>query len=116
MRPRTAVLLEDIRDAAQFILDETNDVTLEDYEADRRLRRAVERSFEIMGEAMRRLQQADPPTAKQFPTARIVVDFRNVLIHGYDIVENEIVWRTIQDSLPDLVRELERVLSTVEVD
>ncbi len=110
MRPRTEVLLEDIRDAAQFILDETADLSFNDYRLDRRLRQAVERNFEIMGEAMRRLRQVDPETIALFASARVVVDFRNVLIHGYDIVDDDRVWRTIQESLPVLVDEVEREL------
>jgi uncharacterized protein with HEPN domain len=59
MRPRSLQLLEDIRDAAAFIAEVSRGVTLERYAADRMLRQAVERNFEIIGEAVKRLSTAN---------------------------------------------------------
>jgi uncharacterized protein with HEPN domain len=64
MPPRAPQLLEDIRDAAAFIVEMTRGVTLERYAADRMLRQAVERNFEIIGEAVKRLSAADPAAAR----------------------------------------------------
>jgi uncharacterized protein with HEPN domain len=36
---------------------------------------------------------------------------RNRLIHGYDIVDYDIVWSTVADDLPPLIVELEKILS-----
>jgi uncharacterized protein with HEPN domain len=55
MQPKTPKHLEDIHDAAAFILEVTAGKTLEAYRADRLLRQAVERNFEIIGEAVNRL-------------------------------------------------------------
>ena len=64
MQPKTPKLLEDIRDAAAFIADVTRDATEADYQHNRMLRQSVERNFEIIGEAMRRMTQNDPTIAK----------------------------------------------------
>ena len=55
MQPKTPKLLEDIRDAAAFIQEAVRGKTIDDYRADRILRQAIERNFEIIGEAMKRL-------------------------------------------------------------
>jgi restriction endonuclease S subunit len=55
MRKKTPKLLEDIRDAAAYIRELAQGRTLDDYERDRMLRQAVERNFEIIGEAIEEL-------------------------------------------------------------
>ena len=59
MWPKTPKLLEDIRDATAFIRETVQGRTLDDYQRDRLLRQAIERNFEIIGEAIHRLTQHD---------------------------------------------------------
>lgn len=47
----------------------------------------MERNFEIIGEAMRRLANEDPETAAEISDHRRIIAFRNILIHGYDLVD-----------------------------
>jgi uncharacterized protein with HEPN domain len=61
MQPKTPKLLEDIRDAAAFIRDSVRGKTLDDYHGDRLLRQAIERNFEIIGEAIKRLSHSTIP-------------------------------------------------------
>lgn len=63
MREKTPKLLEDIRDAAAYIGELAQGRTLEDYRQERMLRQAIERNFEIIGEAVGRLAGADPDIA-----------------------------------------------------
>jgi uncharacterized protein with HEPN domain len=111
MRPESLKLLEDIRDAAQFIRDQTARIGIEAYLENRLLRQAVERNFEIIGEALGRLHRVDRDTANLVPGAAQAIAFRNVLIHGYDDIDQERVWAVIHDSLPKLEREVVALIS-----
>jgi len=102
MQPKTPKLLADVRAAAAFILQGTEGRTLADYQSDPMLRFAVERNFEIIGEAARRLTQHDSQTAARVGDCSQIIAFRNVLTHGYDLVDDVQVWAIIQQDLPRL--------------
>jgi uncharacterized protein with HEPN domain len=106
MKPRTLKLLEDIRQAAEFIRDSAQGKSLDDYREDRMLRHAVERCFEIIGEAINRLSRDDPVTAGRITDYRAIIAFRNVLIHGYDLVDHDVVWNAISQEIPALLGEV----------
>lgn len=110
MQPKTPKLLEDIRDAAAFIREAVAGKSLADYQTDRLLRQAIERNFEIIGEAMNRLALSDAQVASRISKHRRIIDFRNVLIHGYDLIDHRIVWSTIDEEVPVLLAEVERLL------
>jgi uncharacterized protein with HEPN domain len=114
MRPKTLKVLEDVRDAATFICEATKDRSLKQYRADRLLRQAVERNFEIIGEAVKRLSESDPEVASRIGDHRQIVAFRNVLIHGYDLIDDEQVWRVIQNDLPTLTETVRKLREEVE--
>jgi uncharacterized protein with HEPN domain len=97
MRPEAPKLLEDIRDAAEFILASVANKSLEQFKSDRLLYQAVERNFEIIGEAMNRLAKADTQTSTQINHYPQIIAFRNILAHGYDLIDREIVWHVIQN-------------------
>jgi uncharacterized protein with HEPN domain len=94
--------LWDVREAAEAILEFIVDKTLDDYISDRMLSSAVERQFEIIGEALNQLCKIDPQWADRIPDVPQIVALRNLLIHGYATVNDLTVWRTIQESLPEL--------------
>ncbi len=111
MHPRSPKLLEDIRDAAAFIGEVTAGRQLAQYSADRLLRQAVERNFEIIGEAIKRLAHHDPTTADRIGSYVQIIAFRNVLIHGYDLVDHALVWNAVERQLPVLQRDVELLLA-----
>ena len=110
MHSRAPKLLEDIRSAAEFVRTATQGVSLDEFKRNQLLRQAVERNFEIIGEAVRRLEKADPATAARIADYRRIIAFRNVLIHGYDIIDPAIVWSAIADDLVPLLRDVESLL------
>jgi uncharacterized protein with HEPN domain len=61
---------------------------------------AVERKFEIIGEALNAISKFEPELVAQIPEYRRIIAFRNILIHGYAVVEHERVWDVIRISLP----------------
>ncbi len=114
MQPRAPKLLEDIRSAAAFVRGDTHGITLQEFQHNRVLRQAVEHNFEIIGEAMRRLEKDDPATAARITDYRRIIAFRNVLIHGYDIIDPAIVWSAITDDLAPLLRDIEVLLGALD--
>lgn len=114
MRPETPKLLEDIRDAGAFILASIAGQTLEQFEENRLLRQAVERNFEIIGEALRRIARSDDDIVAQIGDTRRIIDFRNLIVHGYDRIDYEVVWLIIQEKLPDLISRVETLLENIQ--
>jgi uncharacterized protein with HEPN domain len=102
MRRDPRSFLWDVREAADAIKEFAQGRTFQDYTSDRMLRSAIERQFEIIGEALSQLAKTDPALAGRIPEFRRVVGFRNLLIHGYDRIDDAAVWRAIQISLPPL--------------
>ena len=66
------------------------------------LRAAVERHFEIIGEALNRLGKVRPEIAARIPEIERAIALRNRLIHGYQNVSDAMLWRIIQENLPPL--------------
>ena len=102
--------LWDIRQSADAIAKFTNGMDFKGYAQDELIRAAVERKFEIIGEALGQLAKFAPDLASRIPDLRDVVAFRNVLIHAYAAVDHARVWRVIQESLPDLRRAVVTLL------
>lgn len=66
------------------------------------VRAAVERQFEIIGEALSQLSKVSPELARQVPNLGEIIGFRNVLIHGYAAVNDARIWQITETSLPNL--------------
>jgi len=116
MRLEAAKLLEDIRVAAGDALAMAADKTYDDYIASKQLRYAVERCFEIAGEALTQLNKIDPALAQQITDWRAIIGFRNVLVHGYAVVRHDMTWDIVTNELPILLREATELLATAPDD
>jgi uncharacterized protein with HEPN domain len=79
------------------------------YLEDKMLRRAVEREFEIIGEAMSRIEKLD--STIEISSKRHIISMGNRVIHGYDKIDNEIIWGTIVRHLPTLKLEIDNFLN-----
>jgi uncharacterized protein with HEPN domain len=111
MHPRSPKWLEDIRSAAVFIAEATAGHTQQSYGSNRLLRHAVERNFEIIGEAVKRLAAEDPQTAARLGAYPQIIAFRNVLIHGYDLVDHSLVWNAVERQVPALIAAVRAALA-----
>jgi uncharacterized protein with HEPN domain len=110
MPPDRRKYLWDALAAADLISTFSDGKSLDDYQADPMLRSAVERQFEIIGEALNQLSKVDKDLAARIPDLPRIVSFRNVLIHGYAFVEDALVWQVRTDVLPGLAEILRRLL------
>jgi uncharacterized protein with HEPN domain len=106
--------LEDMRQAAQSIAEFVAGKSLDDYVASRLLRAAVEREFEVIGEALKRLLRTDPSAASRITHAARIVSFRNILAHGYDVVEDEVVWDIVSENLAVLRQQVTALLAETD--
>jgi uncharacterized protein with HEPN domain len=109
-------LVYDIDQAVKLIEDFTRDKQLEDYTDDLLLRSAVERQFEIIGEALSRLRRTNPTVISRISDYQRIIAFRNVLAHGYDVVSDEVVWDIVQNKLPGLRKEIDEIKGDLGVD
>ncbi len=110
MRLEARKYLFDIRQAADRIARFCERKKFEDYRGDELLRSAVERQFEIMGEALSQLARHDPELAEQIKDYRKIIAFRNILIHAYATVDDRIVWGVVEGNLPALRASLRELL------
>jgi len=106
--PRT--YLFDILTAVDAIFEFLKSADYDAFRASDLLRSAVERKFEIIGEALSQMSKIDIDLASRMTRWRDIVAFRNILAHGYASVDLDIVWRAHRDSLPQLRAEVEALL------
>jgi len=78
------------------------------------LRAAVERHFEIIGEAMNRLARYDPDVAGRIGDYPRIIAFRNLLIHGYDLIDHGQVWKVVCEQVPLLLSQVESILQEIQ--
>ena len=98
----TAKYLWDVQRAVERINRFIAGRTFDDYLADDMLSAAVERQFEIIGEALVRLRRIAPDVIAMLPDVPEIIGFRNVLVHAYGDVDSKEVWGTIENDLPRL--------------
>lgn len=110
MHPKTPKWLQNILDSRGLILGACGAQSRESFVENELLTAAVERKFEIIGEALNRISKTDPAIAKRIPECRSIIGFRNVLIHGYDDVDYDRVWQIIRADVPPLRESVLRLL------
>lgn len=111
MRPNAGKYLYDIKQAAELIATFTAGKTFADYEQEAMLKAAVEREFEIIGEALGQLAKLDERIAAKITEYRRIIAFRNILIHGYAQVDDRLVWDIVENKLPALRQEVDTLLT-----
>jgi uncharacterized protein with HEPN domain len=110
MQLESRKLLHDMWRAVSLLADFTNGKQFLDYQQDAMLRAAVEREFEIIGEAVGRLARTDPDLVGCITEHGRIIAFRNILIHGYADVDDRLVWDVVQTRLPALQSEIGMLL------
>ena len=108
MPHKTRKLLLDISLSCQEISDFTDGKSFKDFQQDRMLQLAIEREFEIIGEALHRITRIEEATlAENIPEYRRIIDFRNIIAHGYDIIDEAALWDFAVNRVPELLEKVE---------
>jgi uncharacterized protein with HEPN domain len=69
-------------------------------------KRAVEREFEIIGEVLRRVRDNFPDHFSRIPDAKRIIDFRNLIAHGYDSLSDDRVYGIARSNIPQFLLDL----------
>lgn len=108
MTQKTRKLLLDIIICCEEIIEFTDGKTYSMFKDDRMLQLAIEREFEIIGEALKRLEKIEPQMiSKKIPEYKNIIGFINIIAHGYDIIDLEALWDFTQNHVPELLRDAE---------
>ena len=108
-----APLLWDVRAAGLAIQTFTAGMDAAAYASNEMAQSAVERKFEIIGEALSQLAKVDAVLTARIPDVPQIVGFRNLLVHGYATVNVSTVWNVVQDALPPLLDAVQSLLNEV---
>jgi uncharacterized protein with HEPN domain len=107
--------LRHMLDHTQEVIALTQGKIRSDLDSDRLLSLALVRLLEIVGEAANRVPDEVRSLHPEVPWPQIV-SLRNRLIHGYDAVDNNILWQIIVQDLPALVVALEAILAQEDAE
>lgn len=111
MRPDIVQRLHDAIESIDTIEGFFTGVTIDGYLASKWHRRAVERELEILGEAFNHASRLDESLGDRIPSLRKSVDFRNRIAHGYQTVDDSIIWTIARENFPRLREQILAVLA-----
>ncbi len=106
--------LWDVRESALAIQSFTAGMDVAAYTNNPMAQAAVERKFEVIGEALNQLAKLDAALATRIPDLPQIVAFRNQLIHGYATVNVGTVWNIAQNALPALIEAVQALLDELK--
>ena len=101
--------IRDILDAISETRKFTRGMDFESFCEDDKSIRAVEMNFIIIGEAANQIPKEIEETYSTIPW-NLMRDMRNRIVHVYFEVDEKLMWDTVQNDLPPLIPELERLL------
>ena len=102
-------LIIDIQKAISEIKMFTMGKEFTDFANDRGLQLIVEREFEIIGEAMNRIIRINPETYEMILDIHKIIGLRNILAHGYNIIEYEILWDIVENKIRTLEEDISKI-------
>lgn len=115
-QPDIRKYLYDVLAACELIHKFTAGKSFDEYCQDDLLRSAVERQFEIVGEALNAALRFAPEVESRISHTRRIIGFRNRLAHAYASIADEVVWGVLEDHLPRLIEEVKSALDAADAD
>jgi len=103
--------LFDVVTACEAILQFIHGKDFAAYEADLMFRSAVERQLMIVGEALNKANRLDESVMEHIPETRDIIQLRNIIAHGYAVVENATIWGIVQADVPKLCEHVKTMLT-----
>lgn len=94
--------LWDILQSIENIRSFQSEMDFEEYQSTRLVQAATEREFEIIGEALRQIEENYPGATGQFPDVPLAIGMRNRLAHGYFTTDPRTLWTASKDDLSRL--------------
>ncbi len=113
LEPKDGGYLWDMLATARETRELMQGFTLERLLADARTRRALERTLEVLGEAANRVSAPAREALPRIPWVKVIGQ-RNIIAHGYAVLDHSRLFRTVTDDLPGLIDELEQVVKELE--
>jgi uncharacterized protein with HEPN domain len=102
----------DIEDALGKIERYTSGFSFEQFASNQQVIDAVVRNFEIVGEAVRNIPNEVTLAHPDIPWEKMI-GMRNKVIHEYFGIDEEILWKTIQEDLPVFRKQIVKILEGI---
>jgi len=112
MRDEVKKFLYDVHSSCNNINDFIKGKRFEDFNSNLLLISAVERQFEIIGEALSQAEKIYPDLKNGITDLRKIINFRNILIHGYAVISHDILWGIIENDLQKLISDVSALLDS----
>ena len=110
MKDEAKKLLLDVLTACQAIERFAAGRSFAEYQKDEQFRSATERKFEIIGEALSRLARKAPDVIQRISEVPAIIAFRNRITHGYDAIDDLVLWDIVAQIVPVLKADVEKLL------
>jgi len=107
------LFIVDISECIEKIEGYISGMTYDEYMKDSKTKDAIVRNLEIIGEAAKKIPDHIQERYKEIPWPQIV-GMRNRLIHGYFVIDYDIVWNIVKDEMPDLKDKIKKIIEEVE--
>jgi uncharacterized protein with HEPN domain len=105
----TKLYLKEAIDSIVQQNDFIKDIDAVSYKKNIMVKSAVERQFEIIGEILSRMSREFPLAYARIRNARRIIDFRNLISHGYDVLSDERVYQIANENIPELRDDLKNI-------
>ena len=111
MKPeeKDAAYLWDMLEAAKTINQFIANINFKEYQDDKKLQLAIERSLEIIGEAARFISDTLKNKHTDIPWRKIIAQ-RHVIAHEYGEIKHDRIWLVVTQYIPELIQKLEAIL------